>query len=262
MNIQQLHQLGLSQCQIAERLDLDRKTVRKYLHGPPQGYPTRVFQSSKVDPYRNYLRERWEQGVHNSHKLFLEIQKRGYPGGYSQVRYLLSGWRVEERERAFVRFETAPGEQSQFDWAHFGNFLNHHLYLFALTLCYSRMRYIEFTQRQDLETLLRCLVYAFHYLGGVTEVALTDNMKTVVLENQDGQVRWNARFLDFASYYGFVPRACHPYRPESKDYASHCTSSIRCDTTRFTDRWDSLIPCAFRGGFSPGSSYRQSFLSL
>ena len=35
MNIQQLHQRGLSQCQIAERLDLDRKTVRKYLHGPP-----------------------------------------------------------------------------------------------------------------------------------------------------------------------------------------------------------------------------------
>ena len=141
MNIQELHQLGLSQCQIAERLDLDRKTVRKYLHGPPQGYPARAFRSSKVDPYRNYLRERWEQGVHNSHKLFLEIQKRGYPGGYSQVRHFLSSWRVEERERAFVRFETAPGEQSQFDWAHFGNFLNHHLYLFALTLCYSRMRY-------------------------------------------------------------------------------------------------------------------------
>lgn len=40
MNIQQLHQLGLSQCQIAERLDLDRKTVRKYLQGPPQGYAT------------------------------------------------------------------------------------------------------------------------------------------------------------------------------------------------------------------------------
>jgi hypothetical protein len=53
-----------------------------------------------------------------------------------------------------------------------------------------------------------------------------------------------------------------PGHPQQKDYASHCTSSIRCDTTRFTDRWDSLIPCAFRGGFSPGSSYRQSFLSL
>ena len=50
--------------------------------------------------------------------------------------------------------------------------------------------------------------------------------------------------------------------PQTKDYASHCTSSIRCDTTLFTARCDSLMPCAFRGGFSPGGSYRQSFLLL
>ena len=80
MNIQEMHQIGMSQCQIAARLDLDRKTVRKYLHGPPSDYPTRSPRLNKVDPYRSYLRERWEQGVHNSHKLFLEIQKRGYQG--------------------------------------------------------------------------------------------------------------------------------------------------------------------------------------
>jgi len=44
--------------------------------------------------------------------------------------------------------------------------------------------------------------------------------------------------------------------PYDKDYASHCTSSIRCDTTLVTDRWDSLTPCAFRGGLAPGCSYR------
>jgi len=53
-----------------------------------------------------------------------------------------------------------------------------------------------------------------------------------------------------------------PQSPKAKDYASHCTSSIHCDATLVRARWDSLMPCAFRGGFSPGSSYRQSFLSL
>jgi transposase len=71
------------------------------------------------------------------------------------------------------------------------------------------------------------MVHAFHYVGGVTEVALTDNMKTVVLENQDGQVRWNARFLDFASYYGFVPRACHPYRPVTKGKIERTIGFVR-----------------------------------
>ena len=50
--------------------------------------------------------------------------------------------------------------------------------------------------------------------------------------------------------------------PWQKDYVSYCTSWIRCDTTPVASRCDSLMPCAFRGGFSPGGSYRQSFLSL
>jgi hypothetical protein len=63
-----------------------------------------------------------------------------------------------------MRFETRPGEQSQLDWAHFGSCAGHRLYAFALTLGYSRMRYVE-------------MVHAFHCLGGITEVILTDNIE-------------------------------------------------------------------------------------
>jgi hypothetical protein len=78
------------------------------------------------------------------------------------------------------------------------------------------MQYVEFTQRQDMETLLNCMVHAFHFFGGVTATVLTDNMKTVVVDRIDGQPRFHAKILDFASYYGFVPRVCHPYRPQTK----------------------------------------------
>ena len=51
--------------------------------------------------------------------------------------------------------------------------------------------------------------------------------------------------------------------PWQKDYASHCTSWVRCDTTPLASRRsDNFTPWAFRGGLSPGCSYRQSFLSL
>jgi len=54
-----------------------------------------------------------------------------------------------------------------------------------------------------------------------------------------------------------------PYVPLSQDYASHCTSWVRCDTTSLARRrCDSFMPWAFRGGLSPGCSYRQWFLSL
>ena len=154
--------------------------------------------------------------MHNASRLFWEIQKRGYSGGLTQVKKVVRPWRSEGQERAFVRFETAPGEQAQMDWGHFGNWGGRRLYGFALTLCWSRMQYVEFTQRQDMETLLNAMVHAFHYFGGVTATLLTDNMKTVVVERIDGVPRFHPKLLDFASYYGFVPRVCHPYRPQTK----------------------------------------------
>ena len=215
MEIQRLHHDGLSVTEIARHLDIDRKTARKYLRQAPREYE-RKPKSWKVDPWRSWLRERWEQGVHNASRLFLEIRKRGYDGGLTQVKEVVQPWRSEGRERAFVRFETAPGEQAQMDWGHFGNWGGKRLYGFALTLGWSRMQYVEFTQRQDVETLLNSMVHAFHFFGGVTATVLTDNMKTVVLDRVDGQPRFHPKMLDFASYYGFVPRVCHPYRPETK----------------------------------------------
>jgi len=215
MEIRKLYHDGVTISEIARRWARDRKTVRKYLHEAPRAYE-RPPRKWKIDDYRAYLRERWEQGVTNACRLFRELQKRGYAGGYTQVKTTVREWRREGQERAFVRFETAPGEQSQLDWGHFGNWGGSRLYAFVLLLCWSRMRYVEFTRRQDTETLLNCLVHAFHYFGGVTATVLTDNMKSVVVERIGGQPQWNPRFLDFAAYYGFVPRVCHPYRPETK----------------------------------------------
>ena len=183
---------------------------------PPQPYQRLHPAPCKIDRYRAFLRERWEQGVHNASKLLEEIRDRVYTGGYSQLKLAVTPWREEGRERAFVGFETEPGQQSQMDWGHFGNWGGRRLYSFALRLCYSRMRYVEFTQRQDVHHLLACLVHAFHYFGGVSECILTDRMKTVLIDEADGELHFNGKFLDFASYYGFVPRVCRPYRPETK----------------------------------------------
>src|SRR5260370_355521 len=41
-------------------------------------------------------------------------------------------------------------------------------------------------------------------------------MKTVLLDQKGGELHFNQKFLEFAAYYGFVPRVCRPYRPETK----------------------------------------------
>jgi len=216
MNIRDLKQQGLSISAIGRELDMDRKTVRKYLDEQPQPYKREHPAPCKIDPYRVFLRERWEQGVHNASKLVDEVRGRGYAGGYSQLKLAVAPWREEHRERAFVRFETQPGEQSQMDWGHFGNWNGRRLYGFALTLGYSRMRYVEFTQQQDIHHLLNCMVHAFRYFDGVTDRVLTDRMKTVLIDETGGELHFNTKFLEFAAYYGFVPQVCRPYRPETK----------------------------------------------
>jgi transposase len=216
MNRRDLKQQGWSVSAIADELNLDRKTVRKHLVEAPQPYKRENPAACKIDPYRSFLRERWEKGVHNACKLLEEVRSRGYDGGYSQLKLVVLPWREEGRERAFVGFETGPGEQSQMDWGHFGNWGGRRLYGFALTLCYSRKRYIEFTQSQDIHHLLASMVHGFRYFGGVTESVLTDRMKTVLLNETAGELHFNKKFLEFAAYYGFVPRVCRPYRPETK----------------------------------------------
>ena len=51
--------------------------------------------------------------------------------------------------------------------------------------------------------------------------------------------------------------------PQTKDYASYCTSWALRGTSSVAGRlFDSLTPIAFRGGLAPGCSYKQSFLPL
>ena len=69
----------------------------------------------------------------------------------------------------------------------------------------------------DLETLLLCHQRCFAMAGGIAEQIVYDNMKTVTIgRDLDHKPIWQARFLEFANYYGFRPVAHTPYKPRSK----------------------------------------------
>jgi hypothetical protein len=131
-----------------------------------------------------------------------------------------------------VRFETAPGEQAQVDWAHFGT-IEHRgrmrpLYAFLFTLGWSRALYLEFTVAATTTAFLRCHQHAFQALGGCPQRLLYDNLKSVVLERDpDGAIRWNPTFLDFADHYGFTPAACRPYRAQTKGKVERSVGYVR-----------------------------------
>jgi transposase len=73
---------------IGEELGLARNTVRKYFRQPPEPpLPTpRPLRASQLDPYEDYLLQRWSQGERNAAQLYREINARGYRGAATMVR--------------------------------------------------------------------------------------------------------------------------------------------------------------------------------
>lgn len=251
LEIQRLLKLELPVTEVAHRTGVSVTTIYRLLkNNGPKDHKKDKSTPRKLIRFTKYLDKRFNIGVLNAQKLYLEIKKQGYRGSYPAVNdYLNSKGRQVRRIRKFpflkslpkssykpaIRFETEPGEQAQVDWGHFGkieiNGRLEKLSCFVYVLGYSRMMYVEFTIKQNLQTLEACHIHAFEKLGIPKEVVY-DNMKTVVLKiqkltNNKSSPIYNPAFLDFAKYYGFEPFACPPYWPRAKGKVESGVKYIR-----------------------------------
>ncbi|MCL6648331.1 MAG: IS21 family transposase [Chloroflexi bacterium] len=225
--IRQLHEQGLSVSEIARRTGHDRKTVRSVLRrgGLPKPRMRRggVPREKKLEPFKPYLRERMAQGVFNAVVLFDEIRARGYTGGMTVLRRFIRPFRPRSLGLpATLRFETEPGEQAQADFVDLRvlDGTTHQefiLRIFEYVLGYSRVLYGEFMPSEDRLHFFRGLDHAFRATGGVPRVVLTDNASALVSRrDENGQPVFAPEYLAFARHYGFTPKACRPYRAQTK----------------------------------------------
>ncbi len=129
----------------------------------------------------------------------------------------------------------------QYDWGEFHyekEGKDHKLYGFVAILCYSRMRFITFVKRCDTPTMIRCMMEAFEYFGGLPKAALTDRMKSVFLDMDGNTPIWNPLFADFMASLGVAPRVCKPYKPQTKGKVERSVGVIKdgfWPGVRFTD---------------------------
>jgi transposase len=217
--------IGLPIAAIAKRLDLHHVTVSKILKG---GFKE-MKKSSKLEEFKNYILERLRlypelTGV----SILKEIVDLGYTGGVSILRDYLRTIRPSENSEIKM-FETEPGKQFQVDWGQgitkiAGIFTV--IKYFTFILGYSRMLYTEFVKDERLSTLIRCHNNAFSYFGGYCSEGLYDNMKTVVKKIAKNK-EYNAKFMDFASFYGFKVIAHRPYHPETKGKVERMVPYVR-----------------------------------
>lgn len=218
MEVRDLKRQGHSIREICRRTSYSRNTVRKILREAGPVRRARKKRFSKLDEYKTYLKNRYEKTGLSAVRLAEEIQGMGFTGSVDIVRrYLkeLDSQRIPEK--ATVRFETPPGEQSQVDWAEVGWFRDDNgrmrkVYAFVMVLCFSRMLYMEFTLGMRIEELIRCHQNAFEYFGGWTHTILYDNMAQIRLPSG----RLNPLMADFLTHHGIAPKTCQPYRARTK----------------------------------------------
>jgi transposase len=219
MDIKGLHKEGHSIKQIARMSGHSRNTVRKVVRQDGPGKFHQPLRASCLDPFRAYLKERFQSCGLSAVRLLEEIRPMGYGGSIQTLRRFLRSLKPEQERlrRLTVRFETPPGKQAQADWAYGGRFPDAQgrlvpVYLFTMVLGFSRMLYIEFTPSMKLPWLLRCHLNAFAYFGGWPAEILYDNMKQVKL----GPDELHPLFLDFVRHHGLVVKTHQIRRPRTK----------------------------------------------
>ena len=221
MDIQAQILRGVYQKDIAADLGVHPKTVSRAVKrgGPPSGKRPKA-RRSKLDPFKPEADRLLAEGVWNAVVILRELRQKGYTGGSTILRDYICPKRPLRQSRATVRFETLPGRQMQNDWGQIETLVAGFptkVHFTVNVLGFSRRFHFWCADCEDAEHTYEGMILGFEHFGGVAAEVLVDNQRsTVVHHGTNGQVQFNERFLDLAGHYGFTPRACRPYRAQTK----------------------------------------------
>ena len=228
--------LKINKSQIARELDVDRRTVDKYINGYQK--PVTRKSTNCITPFYDIITELLSdnnQQIFYYRKVLWQylIDNHNYSGDYCNFCFYLKKYeefdsyfrkrRSSNTNQITLRYETDMGKQAQLDWKESIPFIlstgeTIEVNIFVLLLSFSRYRMYKVSLTKTQDILFSFLDEAFETFGGVPKEIVTDNMKTVMdearTENFDGKV--NVKFQQFAYDYGFHVHPCIAGRPQTK----------------------------------------------
>lgn len=83
--VRELRAAGMKQTEIARRVGLAERTVRRWLKADAPPSHRRPTRRSCFDPYAAYVLSRWQEGIHEDQQLFEEIRVQGFKGSLRVV---------------------------------------------------------------------------------------------------------------------------------------------------------------------------------
>lgn len=207
---------GMGTRKIAKKLGLSRNTVKNALksENPPE-YKRETYINPELEPFHDFIIEKYFVKKLKGSRVLNELWSKGCKvSGSAFYRYIQQY--KPEFTRSFMRYETKPGEQGQFDWSPYivmigGKQIK--IQVFCCILGCSRYRTYMYSLSQTQSSVFEALEEGLTRIGGVPERIQTDNHATLYIAKKK---EWNPRYLQFASHYGFQPSRSEFRSPWSK----------------------------------------------
>lgn len=272
MSLRVLRSHGWSIRALAREFGLNWRTVKREVEAEEERrYPERPCPAALSGAQLAHVERRLEAcpGIRATIVFGELVADYGYQGSYPslvrQLRKLRPG-RVADPE---IRFETGPGRQVQADWAHLGlwrlGMRMVELYVMVVILGYSRRPAFRFATDLTRPTTLAKLGWCLHDLGGAPHEVLTDRDPAFCVgQTADGKAILAPEWVDLAGVLGVVPRACRPYRAQTKGKVERMVRELKegflpwlsgqvmpgqpslADYDRLAQRWVEEVVCRRR----------------
>lgn len=243
--ILRMYTQGRSIMSIAAQSDASRNTVKKYLasfkdcgftfdevnalndkeledlFGKSKEHAASDRMQSMLRCFPHVDKELKRTGM-NRHMLWLEYIKE-FPDGYqySQFCFYFAQWRA--RVNPVMHIDHKAGDKLYVDFA--GERLSitdketgevTPVEVFIAILGASQLTYVEAVMSQQKEDFISACENTLHYIGGVPEAIVPDNLKAAVTKTNRYEPTLNDTFADFADHYGTTVLPARAFHPRDK----------------------------------------------
>jgi transposase len=208
----------------AELAGCDHKTVAHWVTARDAaggGLPVAVRRRPMVDPFAEKIAELVERsrGKIRADKAHEKLVAMGYLGSERTTRRAVAEakrrWRQEHgrRTRPWV---PEPGLWMQWDYGDGPEVAGRATVLFCAWLAWSRFRVVLPLWDRTLASVVMALDRTLRRFGGAPTYALTDNERTVSVDQVCGIAVRNPQIVSVGRHYGLTIATCVPADPESK----------------------------------------------
>jgi len=224
-----LDEKGIARRAIARQLGVCEGAVRYHLRrraeGAIDGRTRKAFKATGVKAaidawFAAHVAESDKRPV-NVRDLYEHLLEwHGYEGSYRSVLRFVRANYGRPKIRTYRRVETAPGAQSQTDWAEYPRVDvgegEEDLAAFVMVLSHSRKVAVVWSRSHELVSWLHCHNEAYLRLGGIAAVNRIDNVKTALSSGAGAFGTIHPSYRAYARTMGFHVDACQPGEPNAK----------------------------------------------